>query len=98
MRNGCSDALFNAEPGSLSSGEIFNLYEKQIEEELNDPLICNDHEAKIPETREKARRDLAEARRLYAAGGIDALLQSPDERIQLFGEALASGEYSQLAI
>jgi hypothetical protein len=98
MRNGSSDRLFNAELGSLSAEKVFDLYARQIEEELNDPLICNDHEAGIPQLREQERRILAEARRLYKRGGIDALLRAQDEQIRLFGEAIESGEYSVLAI
>lgn len=98
MRNGCSDRLFNADLGSLSAEEIFDLYAGQIEEELNDPLIRDDEEAGIPAIREQERRILAEARRLYKRGGLNALLRAQNERIRMFGEALASGEYSVLAI
>ncbi len=96
MRNGSSDRLFNAETGSLTAEEVFDLYARQIIEELDDPLIAN--EPGIPEVREEARRDLEEARRLYARGGVDALLQSPDAQVRLFGEALQTGAYHTLAI
>ena len=92
MRNGASDTLYQTP--NLEAEAIFDLYEQQYHQEC----LPFDGDTELEKNFHRGISLVEKARALYGAGGVDALLNSEDENLVAFGEAVESGNASHLAI